>query len=189
MVRLLIKRLFGEICPREAYIEEINAWVDCDKDRTIGENLMQLSEKYMIYKQRVRDGQMGITPQFWMIYLILWRSSITSILQCKRAILIGECVRGSSSCRFTFPPTSTTMSDMAAGMCIKWETEIHYTVAPRSSSLFDRKHDTTSKQLLISEENNHWIRMPKPKAVLEDSVLTMMQSLSGRWEGLTKSEI
>ena len=63
MVRLLIKRLFGEICPREAYIEEINAWVDCDKDRTIGENLMQLSEKYMIYKQRVRDGQMGITPQ------------------------------------------------------------------------------------------------------------------------------
>ena len=24
---------------------------------------MQLSEKYMIYKQRVRDGQMGITPQ------------------------------------------------------------------------------------------------------------------------------
>ena len=119
MVRLLIKRLFGEICPREAYIEEINAWVDCDKDRTIGENLMQLSEKYMIYKQRVRDGQMGITPQFWMIYLILWRSSITSILQCKRTILIGECLRGSSSCRFTFPPTSTTMSDMAAGMCIK----------------------------------------------------------------------
>ena len=29
---------------------------------------MQLSEKYMIYKQRVRDGKMGITPQFWMIW-------------------------------------------------------------------------------------------------------------------------
>ena len=124
-----------------------------------------------------------------MIYLILWRSSITSILQCKRAILIGECVRGSFSCPFTFPPTSTTMPDMAAGMCIKWETEIHYTVATRSFSLFDRKHDTTSKQLLISKENNHWIRMPKSKAVLEDSLLTMMQSLSGHWEGLTKSEI
>ena len=30
------------------------------------ENLMQLSEKLMIYKQRVCDG---ITSQFWMIYL------------------------------------------------------------------------------------------------------------------------
>ena len=29
---------------------------------------MQLSEKYMIYKQIVRDGKMGITPQFWMIW-------------------------------------------------------------------------------------------------------------------------
>ena len=25
---------------------------------------MQLSEKYLIYKQRVRDSQMGKTPQF-----------------------------------------------------------------------------------------------------------------------------
>ena len=25
---------------------------------------MQLSDKYKIYKQRVRDGQMGITPKF-----------------------------------------------------------------------------------------------------------------------------
>ena len=32
-------------------------------------NLMQPSEKYMIYKQRVCDGQMSITPQFSMIYL------------------------------------------------------------------------------------------------------------------------
>ena len=32
---------------------------------------MQLSEKYMIYKQRVCNGQMDITPQFWMIYLDL----------------------------------------------------------------------------------------------------------------------
>ena len=50
-----------------AYIEEIKAWVDCDRDETIEENLMQLSEKYMIYMQRVRDGQMGVTSQFWMI--------------------------------------------------------------------------------------------------------------------------
>ena len=84
---------------------------------------MQLSEKYMIYKQRVRDGQMGIIPQFWMIYQILWRSSITSILQYRRANLMGECVRGSSSYPFTFPPTSTAMPDMAAGMCIRWETD------------------------------------------------------------------
>ena len=63
--------LGGEKCPREAYIEEIKAWVDCDEDGTIKENLMQPSEKYMIYKQRVRDGQMGITPQFWMICMDL----------------------------------------------------------------------------------------------------------------------
>ena len=25
----------------------------------------------MIYKQRIRDGRMGTTPQFWMIYLDL----------------------------------------------------------------------------------------------------------------------
>ena len=64
MEKLLIKRFFEEECPRETYIEEIKTWVDCDKDGTIEESLMQLSEKYMIYKQRVRDGQMGITPQF-----------------------------------------------------------------------------------------------------------------------------
>ena len=32
---------------------------------------MQPSEKYMIYNQRFRDGRMGTTPQFWMIYLHL----------------------------------------------------------------------------------------------------------------------
>ena len=69
MEKLLIKRLFGEECPREAYIKEIKAWVDCDKGGTMEENLMQPSEKYMIYKQRVCDGQMSITPQFSMIYL------------------------------------------------------------------------------------------------------------------------
>ena len=67
MERLLIKRFFGEECPRETYIDEIKVSVDWDKDVTIEENLMQLSEKYMIYKQRVHDGQMGITPQFWVI--------------------------------------------------------------------------------------------------------------------------
>ena len=62
MERLLIKSFFWgggggeEKCPKEIYIEEIKAWVDCDEDETIEENLMQPSEKYMIYKQRVRDG-------------------------------------------------------------------------------------------------------------------------------------
>ena len=105
---------------------------------------------------------------------ILWRGSIIFILQCKRAILMGECVRGSSSYSFNFPLISTTMPDVATGMFIRWETEIHYTVATISSSLFNRKQDATSEQLLISEENNHWIRMPIPWAVLEDSLLTMM---------------
>ena len=71
MKRLLIKRFFGEKCPRETYIEEIKAWIDCNKDGTIEKNLMQLSEKCMIYKQRVRDGQMCVTPEFWMIELDL----------------------------------------------------------------------------------------------------------------------
>ena len=39
-------------------------WRSVFTEGTIKENLMQLSEKYLIYKQRVRDGQMGITPQF-----------------------------------------------------------------------------------------------------------------------------
>ena len=105
---------------------------------------------------------------------ILWRSSITFILQRKRAIMMGEYVRGSSSYPFTFPLTSTTMPNMAAGIFTRWETKIHYTVATRLSSLFNRKQDTTSEQLLISEENNKRIRMPKPRAVLEYSLLTMM---------------
>ena len=71
--RLLIKIFFGEECPRKAYIEKIKAWVDCDKDGAIKENLMQPSEKDMIYKLRVHDGQMGIPPQFWMIYLDLMK--------------------------------------------------------------------------------------------------------------------
>ena len=79
-------------------------------------------------------------------------------------------MHGSSSYPFTFPLASTTM---AAGMHTRWETEINYTVATRSSSLFNRKQDTISEQLLISEEKNHWIRIPKPRAVLEDSLLTM----------------
>ena len=68
------KFFFGggeEKCPKKIYIEEIKAWVDCDEDETIEENLMQPSEKYMIYKQRVGDGQMSVTPQFWMIYMDL----------------------------------------------------------------------------------------------------------------------
>ena len=32
---------------------------------------MQPLEKYMIYKQRVCDGQMSVTPQFWMICIDL----------------------------------------------------------------------------------------------------------------------
>ena len=39
-------------------------WRSVFAEGTIKENLMQLSEKYLIYKQRVRDGQMGITSQF-----------------------------------------------------------------------------------------------------------------------------
>ena len=39
-------------------------WRSVFTEGTIKENLMQLSEKHLIYKQRVRDGQMGITPQF-----------------------------------------------------------------------------------------------------------------------------
>ena len=44
---------------------EIKAWVDCDEDETVEKwnRLMHSSEKYMIYKQRVRDGQMGVAPQ------------------------------------------------------------------------------------------------------------------------------
>ena len=79
MERLIIKWLFGDECPWEAYIRDIKAWVDCDKDGTVEENLMQLSEKYMIYKQTGYDGQMGITPQFLWYTWILWRSSITFI--------------------------------------------------------------------------------------------------------------
>ena len=39
-------------------------WRSVFTEGTIKENLMQLSEKYLIYKQRVRDSQIGITPQF-----------------------------------------------------------------------------------------------------------------------------
>ena len=91
-------------------------------------------------------------------------------MQCKSTILIGECVHGSSSYPFTFPLTSR---NMAASMHIRWETEINYTMATRSSSLFNRNQDTTSEQLLISEEKNHWIRIPKSWVALEDSLLTM----------------
>ena len=42
MERLLSKSFFGEECPREACIEKTKAWVDCDKDRTIEENLYDL---------------------------------------------------------------------------------------------------------------------------------------------------
>ena len=62
---------------------------------------------------------------------------------------------GGSSYSFTFPLTSTTMLDMATGKFIRLEIETHYTVATTSSSLFNRQKDTTSQQLLISEENNH----------------------------------
>ena len=109
----------------------------------------------------------------WYIW-ILWKSSITFILQLKRAIMMGECVRGSFSYPFTFPLTSTTMPNMAADIFVRWETEILYTVATRLSSLFNRKQDTTCEQLLISEENNKRIRIPKPWSVLEDYLLTMM---------------
>ena len=52
----------------------MKSWVDCDKDGTIKENLIQLSEKYTIYKQRIREGQIGITPQFWMTDLDLMKN-------------------------------------------------------------------------------------------------------------------
>ena len=38
-------------------------WRSAFTEETIKENLMKLSEKYMIYKWRVHNGQMGITPQ------------------------------------------------------------------------------------------------------------------------------
>ena len=34
MERLLIKRFFGEKCPRDDYIEEIKAWFECYRDGT-----------------------------------------------------------------------------------------------------------------------------------------------------------
>ena len=70
--KIKIKRFIFVKCIKSRFF--CNSWNQCFRsacrtwrsvftDGTIEGNLMQLSEKYMIYKERVRDGQMGVTPQ------------------------------------------------------------------------------------------------------------------------------
>ena len=92
-------------------------------------------------------------------------------------------------CNFDGRICAWELPDMTAGLHIRWETDIHYTVAIRSSSLFNHKRDTTSKQLLISEEKQSLNKNAKSMGVVKDFLLTMMQSLIGPWEGLTKPKI
>ena len=81
---------------------------------------MQLSEKNMIYKQRVRDGQMGTTPQI-LDDIPGSYGEAASILYCsaKEQLWWENVCVGGSSYSFTFPLTSTTMLDMATGMFIR----------------------------------------------------------------------
>ena len=153
MERLLIKRIFGEECPWEADIEKIKAWVDCDNNGIIEESLMQLSEKIYYLQAESLWWSNGYTfpvlddiPGFYEEVASLPCCSVRGQFWWKN-VCVGVLL-------------TLLLFHQQAQPCQIWQLvctsdkrQIHYTVAMRSSSLFDRNPDTTSKQLLISEEN------------------------------------
>ena len=129
-----------------------------DEDETIEGNLMQPLKKYMIYKQRVLDGQMSVTPQFWMICMDLMEKQHHFHTTAQEGKFGGTMCAWEFFLPFFF--STNKHNHVRHGRCYKHQIrnrEIHCTVATRSSSLFNSKQDTTSKyiQLLNSEDNNH----------------------------------
>ena len=114
---------------------------------------------------------------------ILWRSSITFILQRKRAILVGECVRGS----FSYSYFSTNKHNHA-----RYGSWYVHQIKNRDSLYSGNEIILLVRSQMASEmelpnscwsaRRTIWLRMPKLWVVLKDSLLTMMQSLSGPWE-------
>ena len=132
---------------------------------------------------------MSVTPQFWMIRMDLMEKQHPFNTAAQKGKFGGKMCAWEFFLPFFFSINKHNYARHGSWYKHqKHKKQIHYTAATRSS-LFNRKQDTTSTQLLNSEESNHWIRMPKPWAVLEDSLLTMMHSLIGPWGGLNNLKI
>ena len=55
----------------------------------------ELGCKYEAFRQSVKEGKFGKTPQFWMIYLELIRNQqMIHLVVQKKANLIVDCIRG-----------------------------------------------------------------------------------------------
>ena len=54
-------------------IKEYFAKGDCDAfDESIVDMLSSLATQYVSYKEKARKGELGKTPQYWLIYLDLY---------------------------------------------------------------------------------------------------------------------
>ena len=173
----------------EVYIEEIKAWVDCDDDETIEQNLMQPSEKYMIYQQRVRDGQMSVTPQFWMICMDLMEKQHHFHTGAQE----GKFGRRMCAWEFFLPFSFSTDKHNHArhGSWYKHQIRNRDLLHSGDEIIFSAQSQARyNLQTAVEQRGEQSLNKgAKLWAVLEDSLLKMMQSLTGPWEGLSKPEI
>ena len=150
MERLLSKSFFGEECPREACIEKTKAWVDCDKDRTIEENLYDLQAESLwrsngytstvfddipgSYEEVASFSYCSVRGQFW------WENVCVGVFL---TLLLFH--QQAQPCQIW---QLVCTSDKKRRFTTQWQWDHPL------SSIANGKRDGTSKQLLISEENN-----------------------------------
>ena len=70
MERLLIQCFYGEHPDLlDRYIHELLSYNECGGEESNYETVLTIWDFYQLFKQKIRNGLLGKTAQFWMVYL------------------------------------------------------------------------------------------------------------------------
>ena len=150
---------------------------------------MQPLEKYMIYKQRVCDGQMSVTPQFWMICIDLMEKQHHFHTAAQEGTFGGRMCAWEFFLPFFF--STNKYNHARHGSWYKHQIRKRDSLHSGDEIIFSVQSQARyNLQTAVEQRGEQSLNKgAKLWAVLEDSLLKMMQSLTGPWEGLSKPEI
>ena len=70
MEQFLIQRFLGEHPDlSDRYIHELLSYNECSGEESNCETVLTIWDFYKSFKKKIRNGSLGKTAQFWMIYL------------------------------------------------------------------------------------------------------------------------
>ena len=132
----------------------------------------------MADKQSVCNNGKNCAFFGWHIWII-WRWTITFILQYNSVILLKKCFGGNFSFYLIFSSIIINMPDMVVGVYIRWGTEIHCTL----------KKKLLLYATTIKIHPSNWAMISGELEVLEDSQMTTILCLNWLWEELIKLKV